>query len=227
MLSRLVKRRTVWWPTWLGWLIVAGCFVVTAGLWAKFGESFLAREDRRPAEVLIVEGWIGIEGIQAAKTEFEKGGYRYIVTAGTRLDNRWIVERWNAATEAAEILVRLGLPESRVIAAPTPGVATRRTFESALTVRDTLAVHKLTPECVNVFTLGVHSRRSQLIYAKVLPSTTNVGVVSWIPPDYHMDQPWWHSSERAIDLLKESVGYFWEAAFNSGRLSNSPRSMAN
>jgi hypothetical protein len=41
-------------------------------------------------------------------------------------------------------------------------------------------------------------------------------VISWTPPSY-ASEPWWRSSERAGDLLKESVGFALEALLNSGR----------
>jgi hypothetical protein len=59
-----------------------------------------------------------------------------------------------------------------------------------------------------------------LVFAKVAPPDTNVGVVSWGPSTYGA-VPWWRSSDRAKDLLTEMAGYVYEALFNSGRPSNS------
>ena len=103
----LFKKRLVPFPTLTGWFF----FVIIAGLpllwWALRAEAFLSLTERRPAEILVVEGWIGIEGIMAAKTEFEQGGYQYIVTTGGFSGNRWDSRRWNYATEASLLLVRL------------------------------------------------------------------------------------------------------------------------
>jgi len=220
MLSRLFQRRTIWWPTPAGWLILAVGFCVPATLWFFLGEGFLARSNRLPAEALIVEGWIGIEGVKAAKFEFETGGYRYLVAAGGLTENRWGSQRWNYATEAHDLLLRLGVPADRVINAPAPDTKAQRTFASAITVRQTLEERGLHLANANVFTLGVHARRSRLIFAKALPGT-EVGVVSWTPSAYSPG-PWWRSSERAEDLIKETAGWLFEALLNSGRMSNSP-----
>jgi hypothetical protein len=59
-----------------------------------------------------------------------------------------------------------------------------------------------------------------LVFAKVEGSETQVGVVSWVPSNYQAS-PWWRSSDRARDLIGETVGYLFEAFFNSGRGSNS------
>jgi hypothetical protein len=47
-------------------------------------------------------------------------------------------------------------------------------------------------------------------------------VITWKPPEYR-SEPWWRSSQRAKELLSESVGYVFEFLLNSGRLSNASR----
>jgi uncharacterized SAM-binding protein YcdF (DUF218 family) len=222
MLHRLFQRRTIWWPTLLGW---AGLFLLLGApllLWWFRGEAFLSHTERQPADVLVVEGWIGIDGIRAAKAEFDRGGYRYIITAGGQFHYRWGTQRWNYAEEAREILVRAGAPSDKVIEARATNSDNQRTFESAVGVRRMLEKRGLHPAAVNVFTLGVHARRSRLVFAKALPPGTAVGVISWTPPDYQPVEPWWKSTERADDMIKETTGYLFEALLNSGRGSNSP-----
>jgi DUF218 domain len=212
----LFKRRSVPVPTWFG----AFCLVMALGLpvvWWIFGaEKWFSLTERVPADVLVVEGWIGADGIRAAKEEFEHGGYRYIVTAGSLTNNRWGPRQWNYALEAQEMLLKLHVPADQIIAAPAADTETHRTYESAVAVRETLQKRAIFPRGVNIFTLGVHSRRSRLVFAKAL-SSTPVGAVSWFPKVYPPG-PWWKSSERAEDLVKETVGYPFELLLNSGRL---------
>lgn len=219
MHTRFFQPRTIWWPTPAGWAVLFALPVLLAALWFFASETFFAHTERLPADALIVEGWIGLEGVRAAKQEFEQGNYRYVITAGALTEARWNTQRWNYGTEAAKLLIRLGVPPDRVIPAPAPETDAQRTFNAALAVRRTLAERGLLIERANVFTEGVHARRSRLVYAKALPQTA-VGVISWRPPAY-ANAPWWHSSERALELLKESAGYFYELLLNSGRFSNS------
>lgn len=221
MKIRLLQRRQVPVPTLWGW----ACLLVLVGVplvvWWTYGEEFFSLTQRQPAEALVVEGWIGIDGVSAAKAEFEAGGYRYIVTAGALTNNRWGRQQWNYAIEAGELLHNLGVPAEKVIIAPARDTESHRTFEAALAVRQTLEQRGLHFKNVNVFTLGVHARRSRLVFAKALPAGTAVGVIAWSPPDYR-PEPWWRSSSRALDLMKETVGWLFEAGLNSGRTSNSP-----
>ena len=189
--------------------------------WWFRGESFLSLTERKPAEILVVEGWIGIEGMRAAAAEFKADGAAAIVTTGGLSNERWSEKRYSYAEMSRYELIRAGVPEDKVTAAPAVEVETQRTFQMAVAAwRATLAKGP-PPTAINVFTIGPHARRSRLVFAKVFQPGIKVGVVSWHPSSYQT-APWWHSSERASDLLKETVGYLYEKLLNSGRHSNSP-----
>jgi uncharacterized SAM-binding protein YcdF (DUF218 family) len=211
---RLVQRRTIWLPTFLGWflLLVIGCVPVV--VWFFWGEGILALTERQPADVLVVEGWIGPEGVRAAYHEYIVGGYKFVVAAGGLTGERWNSRRWNYADEAAEQLTKLGVPPDRLLVASSRETEAQRTFEMAVAAHNVIgrsAIHS-----INVFTRGAHARRSRLIFQKVFGSDNSVGVISWKPPMFS-DEPWWRSSDRAEDLIKETVGYIFELLANSGR----------
>ena len=219
MTSSLVRRRTIWFPTLLGWLIIGGLVCGPLVSWWFYGERFLAITDRRAADVLVVEGWIGATGINAAFTEYRSGGYRIVVTTGGLTGERWSRRRWNYAVEAEEQLLHLGVARDRLILAPSRDAEIQRTFEMAAAARRALQANGLHPAAINIFTRGSHARRSRLIFEKVFGAETQVGIISWKPPHFD-EEPWWQSSERAEDLVKETVGYFFERLLNSGRRSN-------
>jgi hypothetical protein len=217
---RLVQRRIVWWPTWLGTFCIVALLVIFGAWWWIRGESFLSLTRRLPAEVLVVEGWIGRDGLRAAAAEFAPGGYQYIVASGGLTSDRWEEHRSTYAEIAEHYLIRYGVPQDKIIVAPSRA-ENMRTFESAVAVLRALQARGVRPNSFNVFTLGPHARRSRLVFAKVAGPKTAVGVVDWTPPDYK-GVPWWRSSERAREMLTETVGYLFEVLFNSGRRSNSP-----
>jgi uncharacterized SAM-binding protein YcdF (DUF218 family) len=219
MLHPLFERRSIWWPTTRGWAVLFAVVLIPLAGWFLWGEAFLERSRRFPAEALIIEGWIGIDGVRAAKAEFEQGNYRYLITTGALTDNRWGTQRWNYAVESYELLRRLGVPDDRLIAAPAVETERQRTFTAALAAHDTLARRGVRLSSAIVFTFGAHARRSRLVYAKALPGV-DVGVIAWRPAGY-VRVPWWQSSERSEDFLKETAGYLYELLLNSGRFSNS------
>jgi uncharacterized SAM-binding protein YcdF (DUF218 family) len=214
---RLVQRRTLWCLTWFGAFCGALFLAAPAVWWFYCGESFLSLTERRPAEILVVEGWIGRDGVRAAATEFERGAYQYVVTSGgVSKSEGWAEGGWSYAEGARQELIRSGVPETKIIVAPAIDVDRQRTYESALAVWRKLQSLSIKPTSINVFTRGPHARRSRLVFAKVEGSGTKVGVISW-SPSRNQAEPWWRGSNRAKDLLIETVGYLFEALFNSGR----------
>jgi hypothetical protein len=216
MTWRLVRRRTVWWPTRFGW----ACFLLsTLALvfgWCFCGESFLSPTSPLPADALVVEGWAGRDSLPAAVREFRRGGYGLLVTSGGSTGDSWAASNWNYADLAAEVLLHKGMPKDRLLSAPASANDSQRTYQAALAVRMALEVRGPLPAAINVWTRGPHARRSRLVFARVFGSQTQVGVIAWTPED-QPDVPWWKSSERSRDFLGESVGYFYERLLWSGR----------
>lgn len=208
-----------WSPELLGACCV-GVLLVTGATWlCIFGESFFSLTRRLPAEVLVVEGWIGNDGVRAAAAEFAGGGYRYMVVTGGRPRDGH--DRSSYAELAAQELIRLGVPDDIIIVAPTGETEHERSFKSAASTWRALQQRGIHPAAINVLTLGPHARRSRLVYEKVYAPVTQVGAIAWAPAYYYVE-PWWRSGGRAKCFLKEIVGYPFEVLLNSARLSNSP-----
>jgi uncharacterized SAM-binding protein YcdF (DUF218 family) len=217
----LFHRRTIWWPTPFGFFLLVATLVILAAGWLNYGESLLALKQPLPADVLVVEGWIGRDGIRAAVDEFEHGGYRYIVATGGLTSGRWEDEPTSYAVMAAREMIRLGVPNEKVVIATAESTESHRTYESAVAVWRALRDAGIKATMLNVFTLGPHARRSALVFAKVNSGVAKIGVIGWLPAEYKAE-PWWRSSERSRELLDETFGYLYEALLNSGRRSNVP-----
>ncbi|MGA8656263.1 MAG: ElyC/SanA/YdcF family protein [Chthoniobacterales bacterium] len=224
---RLIKRRAIWCPTSLGSCCVALLLAIPVAWWCSCGESFLSLSQPLPAEVLVVEGWIGREGVRAAAEEFEQRGYQYVVaTGGTTSVRGWEEPGWSYAEGTGRELIRLGVPRDRIVVVAAKDTETQRTYESAAAVWQAFQTRGGQPKAVNVFTLGPHARRSRLVFAKMEGPGTKVGVIAWTPSG-DAAVPWWRSSDRAKELLTETAGYVYEALLNSGRGFNSPREGAS
>jgi|SRR6516162_8027551 len=221
--SRLVRRRYPWFPALLGSCCIVLLLISPIAWWSRFGEAFLSLTERVPAEVLVVEGWIGRDGVRAAEVEFEQRAYQYVVASGGMTSVKsWEPPGRSYAEMAGEELLRLGVPKDRIIVAPPRDTETHRTYESAVAVWRALQTRGIQPKMINVFTLGPHARRSRLVFAKTGGQGTKVGVIAWTPPGDEA-LPWWRSSERTKALLGETAAYLFEALLDSGRAPNSDR----
>ncbi len=66
------RKRTIWWPTWLGFASIFAVVGAVTAVWWFEGEKFLSLTERQPADVLVVEGWISTPEINAAAVEFKE-----------------------------------------------------------------------------------------------------------------------------------------------------------
>jgi hypothetical protein len=211
------QRRNIWWPTWKGWLLLFLILVAPVITWAWFGETFLMRTGRVAADTLVVESWIQPDGLHAAAAEYRSGGYRHLVITGGMTGSKGTLRRRSYITLARRELVDAGIAPDAITPAEMPDVDSQRTHAMALAVRRALEEREVQPAGVNVFTAGAHARRSRLVYGKVFGPTVRVGVISWTAWDRTAGRPWWTSSERTLELIKETLGYTYELLLNSGR----------
>lgn len=205
----LWDRRPRWGLTPRGRALAALLGAALAAAWWFGGEEFLALDAPVTPEVLVVEGWIGNTGVRAAAAEFHRGGYRWIVATGGLTDGRWDDQRSSYAEKARRDLLAAGVPATAILLAPPAESTARRTLACALATHAALAHLPATPRHVTVFTLGAHARRSRIVYAGAL-AEYEVGCLAWRPTPAFAG-PWWRSSDRAEDLLKESVGCLLES----------------
>src|SRR6266404_8562636 len=131
---RLVRRCTVWFPTGLCSVCIASLLSIAVGWWFICGESFLSLTKRLPADILVVEGWIGRAGVRASAEEFEKGAYQYIVATGGLSSGRWEDEPASYAEMAVAEMRRFGIPKDKIVLAAAKCTESHRTFESAVAV---------------------------------------------------------------------------------------------
>src|SRR5215831_3856379 len=112
----LIERRQAWCLTWRGRCVVLGTAFVVAVVGLRGCAQFLSLSRPIAAEVLVVEGWLPDYALKGARDEFEHGGYRYLITAGSPLLSGY----YNSAAKtsahlAAAGLIALGVSSNAVV----------------------------------------------------------------------------------------------------------------
>ncbi|MBV9392690.1 MAG: YdcF family protein [Verrucomicrobia bacterium] len=229
---KLFSYRKVLFPTSFGWFLILLIVFAPISAWLFYGEAYLSPSNGSSAEILVVESWIGLDGIRAAVREFEENHYQLIVAVGGERLGKWDHYDVTFAEMGEKALLSFGVPHDQVIVAESRNSPTQRTYEEAVAARDALEAKGLTPLAVNIFTMGPHARRSQIVFGKIFDKQTKVGVIAWQDPACK-NLPWWSSSERAREMLTETAAFIYELFFNSGRSpdlmdgKNSPTKMLN
>ncbi len=207
----MFRRREVWLPTVWGLLLV---LVIAAALvigLARSAYDLLAPHSPAPgARTLVVEGWLDLAELRQAAATARNGHYDRVLTTGGPIDPMMDAGNWrNYAVRAAAQLRASGSPPAMpVIAVPAPASAQDRSYLSAVMVREWAKQNGVVLGAIDLYSAGVHARRSWLVYRMAFGDTVEVGVLTARPADYD-PQRWWTSSVGAKTTLGEVLGLAW------------------
>ena len=186
--------------------IVAMAFAATAWL-----------APNRPAEgaggagasMLIVEGWLDGPDLDQAVMAFRRGHYERIVTTGGPIDT-WFAPSAlrNHAERSAAYLRTHGLADVQIDAVPAPASAQDRTFLSAVVVREWALRSGVALSAVDLFSAGVHARRSHRLFRMAFGPGVTVGVLASRPSDFDA-RHWWRSSAGTKAVMGETLSLAW------------------
>lgn len=206
---RLIKKRQVWVPTWLGWVILA-LIIATFFMVSLHGiQSFLAVNHPVKSEVMVVEGWLPDSALEQALREFNRRHCRLMLVTGGPMEQGHMLARYNNFAElAATILERLGLDRRMIIPLAAPAVMRDRTYASAIALKDWLNHSPLPINAINLVSLGTHARRSRLLFEKALGPGIAVGVIA-IPDPRYDPRAWWRSSLGVRTTMDELIAYLY------------------
>ena len=155
---------------------------------------FLAKDDPIQGEILVFEGWVYNKdnAVSEALSEFERGNYKMIVTVGLESDNNNDDNSTgqNYAESAKNAFILKGISEQKIVGVSAPDVQKQKTFSMALAFKMWLLKSGFNIKKVNVFTFGVHARKSEVVFKQVLEPGIKVGVIAAKPTHYN-PKYWW------------------------------------
>ena len=157
----------------------------------------------------MVEGWLPDYALEKVKDRFENGNYKLLVTTGGHLQTGYHLSQYKTwAQLAASTLNAKGVPLEKIMSAPTTFIPKKdRTYNSVLEVRKRLSERGLANASIDVVSLGVHSRRTWLMFEIVFTSG-KVGIVALEAKDYDTTR-WWLSSAGVRNVISETVAYVY------------------
>jgi len=214
----LFRRRHVWLPTLWGAALAFVAFAAIAVALIANAPAYLAVTepargvDGNGARVLIVEGWMDDRELDQAVALFRSGHYERIVTTGGPVES-WTgmpVPWKDYAERGARYLAAHGLADATIVAVPAPASAQDRTFLSAVVVREWAARERIRLDAVDLLSVGVHARRSRMMFRAAFGPGVEVGVIA-AQPSLHDPQRWWRTSSGAKFVLGESISLAWTA----------------
>ena len=206
----LFRRRQIWLPTWWGALLIAGALAAVGIGIGRHAYALLAPHQPAPAaRTLIVEGWLNRAELRQASAVLRAGRYERVLATGGPIDPEVDAGPWhNYAQRTAAQLRELTGGTLPVIAVETPASAQERTYLSAVMVRRWAQQSGTRLGTVDLFSVGVHARRSWLLFRMALGPEVEVGVLAAQPTGFDAKR-WWTNSMGAKSTLGEALSLAW------------------
>ncbi len=202
-----IRERRVLTP--IGWAALSIVFGFVLVLIILFIHPFLAPTKPVGGGILVVEGWWPDYALKKAKDQFEKGRYKLLITVGKKYGVGHPLAHYKSGAEgAASRLYAQGVLPGKIIPVPiTVYPRTDRTYFKALAVKKRLARMGFIQASIDVASIGVHARRTWLLFEKAFPSV-DVGVIAITPNSYDTSR-WWLFSEGVRNVISESIAYLY------------------
>lgn len=202
-------------PTWRSLLAFAG--MVGIGMWVAAGawHPFLAVEEGFPAQgdpvdLLCVEGWSSESAIDAVAEAYRSGQFRRVaVTGGPTQSREKLIGFPTYAALGAYRLEQRGVPRDRIVVSEPAGVDRRRTLNDILELHRTLERQSIEPARMQIFSTGVHTRRTRLLYQRVFGGAVEIRAQALPPEDYDPRQ-WWSTSDGLKTVVMETISWVYD-----------------
>ncbi|MGK7875035.1 MAG: YdcF family protein [Xenococcaceae cyanobacterium] len=210
----LIEYKSLWTLTIRGWILILLWMIALMIAILTQIQPFLAFSAPIKADALVVEGWVEDDAIKGAIAEFERGDYKILITTGTPLSRGYyLAEYKNFAELTAATFIALGFDPDKLIAVPAPKVKRNRTVTSAVALREWLSTADVQIQSINVYSSDVHTRRSWLLFKRVLAGEIEVGAIAYPPLNYD-PKYWWTSSEGVRLVISETIAYLYARLIN-------------
>jgi len=203
----LVRRRECLLPTWRGWLLLLLAGLLLATIAVRKVQPFLSVTAPVQGGALVIEGWAPDYALEEAIAEFRRHPYSKLYVVGVPLAQGAPLSEYRTYAElGAATLLKLGLGRDSLQTVPTPAVRQDRTYASALVLKQWLQQHNAMPAELNLISLGVHARRSRLLFEEAFGRDSRVGIIAIEDRDYD-PQHWWKSSQGVRAVTDELIAY--------------------
>ena len=207
--SKTVCRK----PTWLGWLLLAIIIFVVSEVMLQNVYGFLTVNEPVKSKTMVIEGWIPDYSVKKALKLFKEDNYENLIVTGTPIQ-QWqpVTDFTNVAQATAAVIKKMGYRDTIYMAAIPSTIVRDRTYSTAVVTETIFEQHPEWAKSFNIYSVGVHSRRSRLMFDKAFGDDFNIGI--YADSDISFDPVhWWRSSKGFRNVGNELLAYLYVRLF--------------
>ncbi len=202
---RLGKQVKCWRPTWLGWLIILIVLIGLLRFFLSYSMRYLAVSHPVNAKTLVVEGWVETYVVLDAMDYYRENGYERMIVTGVPITIYEFIAPYKNTAEATIFTMKYyGFNDTIYSASIPTNVYVDRTFHTGLLVKELFDKHPDWEKSVDIYSVGVHARRSRFLFKKALGMDFKVGIIAHPDRSFQADT-WWKSSKGFRNVSNEML----------------------
>lgn len=213
MKLRLYKKRSCYQPSFLG-LVVGLLLILIAGrLLMPVVYKFLFLNQEVKTKTLVLEGWVHTYALKDAIDFFEENNYENLIVTGIPITQYEYASDFKYTSQATILAIKhFGYTDTIYEAANPTNIYKNRTYCTALQTKKIFAQHPEWDKSFNVYSMGVHSRRSLSLFKKAFPNNFNIGIIAHTDRAFIGEQ-WWKSSIGFRNISNELLALTYSKIF--------------
>jgi hypothetical protein len=178
-----------------------------------FLHDFLCLNKAYSSGTLVVEGWIPDISLNEIPFIYFSGNYKMLVVVGGPIISQQTRKNGlTAADRAKSRLIEKGIEKDSIFLVQYTEGQYHHTYRSAIALKDWLSKSNPDSHFIDIYTVGVHARKSYITFKRVLSPYYEVGVLSG-KPLYYCPQTWFLSKKGIFLVYKNFFGYLYGKLF--------------
>lgn len=209
MKFRIIKKTYCYRPTILGFIIFLIFILVIARLSLPRFHSFLYKENPIESGNMVLEGWVSTYALPDFVKHYKEKGYKNLIVTGIPMTQYEYASDYNYTSQATiQALIHYGFTDTIYEAAIPQNVYQDRTYSTAVVAKSIFEQHPEWGKSFNIYSMGVHSRRTALLFEKAFGKNYNIGIISHNDRTY-IGNMWWRSSVGFRTVTNEILAFFY------------------
>jgi hypothetical protein len=182
-------------------------------LWMGSVSQWLSLSHPVKARTLVIEGWIEDYALKNAVAFYEKNGYEHLIVTGLPISQWHDYVAFKNTAEGAEAVIKgAGFKDTVYQAVIPQSVTLNRTYNTAVASRMLFEKHPEFGKSFNIYSVGVHARRTHLMFMRAFGDTYRIGIIA--DTDRTFDpKHWWKTSKGFRNVSNEFVAFTYVWAF--------------
>ena len=191
---RLFKKIHCYRPTILGLLIIILVIFISISLALPNLYNFLFLNKSIESKTMVIEGWVPSYALIDAIEYYNDNNYENLIVTGIPMTQYEYASDFKFTSQATILALKhFGFSDTIYEARIPTNIYKDRTYSTAIASEEIFKLHPEWEKTFNIYSMGVHSRRSLILFKKAFKKEFDIGIIAHTDRAF-VGEKWWESS---------------------------------